>query len=164
MRNSDFVIVVRYPGVSSVQTYLQYFSQTNQQRWLLALAIAGPFLYYFCVVVGIDFAMSSPIPEWWLPADRVARIFSWLQITNWGGVALASLPFALAITLGTFRHRVLLALCVAVLGLVIPTVLLTSWHALSSAPLRTHVSAFLDVLKFMFTLPLLTWLLSGVGR
>lgn len=135
---------------------------TGPQRIRIACLVAiSAFLYYRAVVLGAHVFLSPP-PAWWLPGqeqEATVSIYLWLQVTHAAGLLLVSAPFAIAITLLRPTHPVRLALAVAVMALVLPSLyfqLTTSaWLPRPGTP--SMVSATIDYLKFLITLPIMTW-------
>jgi hypothetical protein len=133
--------------------------QTSRALYVVAV---GSAVYFAATAISIQIAMSIAKPDWWFPSARLFALFSWLQMSNWIGVAIASAPFALAIWRCRLEPAVPIAFCLAFLGLALPNfglafirLLDSSWHS--------QLSASLDLLKFSGTLPLMVWLLQRCG-
>ncbi len=132
------------------------------QRTRIALLVAiAAFLYYWAVTFGVH-VLSAPRPSWWFPSrGDVWSAYSWLHLTHAGGLLLVSAPFAVAIALVRPAHPVRVALAVAVLGIVGPSLYLQAitpdWLRPSGIGLT---SAAVDYIKFVSALPLVTWLAS----
>lgn len=132
---------------------------TGPQRIRIACFVAiAAFLYYWTVVLGAHVFIGPP-PAWWLTGQNGAvSTYSWFQLTHAAGLLLVSAPFAIAIAFFRPTHPVLLALVIAVMALVLPSLyfqLTTSaWLPRPGTP--SMVSATIDYLKFLITLPILT--------
>ena len=136
------------------------FSQRIRIAFLVALAA---FFYYWAVAFGVH-TLSAPRPGWWLPArGDVLAAYSWLQLTHAGGLLLVSVPFAVAIAFVRPAHPVRIALVVALLGIVVPSLYFqaTTPHWLRPTGIGM-ASAAVDYVKFLAALPLVTWLASRV--
>ena len=110
-------------------------------------------------VIFLPLATSVPMPDWLGNHFGRYSILVGLQLLHGAGLILISVPFALSIRFLQLQRPVLAALAVALLGLAIP---LVAPHAsrLPDSPVHGQISAALDLLKFLGTLPLLTWLVT----
>ena len=129
--------------------------------FLVALAA---FLYYWAAAVGAH-VLSGPQPSWWRPGEGGAiSAYSWLQVTHAGGLILVSTPFAIAVAALCSTHPVRLALMVAFLGLVLPSIYfqITTPAWMPAQDTAGVVSAAIDYVKLLTTLPLVTWAASRV--
>ena len=123
------------------------------------LALLGAVSYYLIATIFLPLVTSVPMPDWLGNHFGKYSILAWLQLIHGSGLALISVPFALSIHFLQLRRPVLTAFGVAFLGLIIP---IAAPHAagLLDYPMHSQVSAALDFVKFLGTLPLLTWLVT----
>lgn len=131
----------------------------SQRLKVACLVAVAAFLYYWAVGLGAH-VLSGPTPTWWLPTyERTLAVYSWLQLTHAGGLLVVSAPFALAIALLSREHPLRFALAVALLGLVVPSLYfwVTTPTWVPEVDTVGLVSRTIDFIKFLVTLPLLTW-------
>jgi hypothetical protein len=134
--------------------------QFKQNTRSLIVVIVGAVLYYFSAMVAIGIAMSYPMPEWWsVDSSSSLRAWSWLHSIHALGVLVASVPFALGIRWLQLKDPVMVGLGICILGLFVP-IIIPDIERLLAAPTHSQVSAALDTLKFVGTLPLITWLVT----
>ena len=128
-----------------------------------AALVAAALAYHAAAVLAITL-LWMPQPAWWTPPlSLVLTTLSWMHVAQGLGLAAASLPFALALRLLPLRRPVVAAFAIALASLLVQPL----WQMLSTLPsmgLLARVSTALDFAKFLFVLPLLTWLLLQVRR
>ncbi len=116
--------------------------------WTLVAIAAGGFLYYLLASLLLPWAPAlAPRGGGYLP----------LQLSNTAVLIAISLPVAIALAWPTapWRAPTLVALAIALLGLVVP-VLPNATSLLQGG--SAGLSAATDLVKFALLLPLLTWL------
>jgi hypothetical protein len=141
---------------------------SNAIRTALLVLLAA-LLYYWAIAFGVH-RLPAAEPEWWpMPgtgADALHAAYAWLQLRHAAGLLLVSAPFAIAIALVRPKHPVRIALLVALIGIVGPNLYLHASLPAWQQPTGVRLaSAAMDYVKFLVTLPLLTWLAArGVRR
>lgn len=103
------------------------------------------------------YALASTVLPWAPRLAPVASGYAALQLANTLVLFALSVPFALLLASPrlSLKAPVRLALCVALLGLVAPSL---SSASLVLQPGIAGVSAAIDLVKFALVLPLATWL------
>jgi len=136
---------------------------TASKLQLLAVLAASAILYWLLAYVGMAISPGNNAPHWFLPAaSRLVRFYSWLHLNTWAGLAIASAPLAAVIAWFFPRRHLAFAAGVVLLGAIGP-LLLQSLPSLALELRPGTVSLAADLLKFLVTLPALTFLFAQLA-
>ena len=135
------------------------------RRVLLALAaLIVLYLYSFCLVAGLGYALSRAPPAFWGPlfASRDAAILAWMVACHTAALLGVSLPFAYLIhrLYGTLAPAVAFTMTLVLfLGFALPAL----WGSFAGSAPRFKLITTFDQIKLLGALPFMAWAFGRLG-
>jgi MFS family permease len=129
--------------------------------FLVVTALAALYLYSYCLIFCIGYALAQPHPTWWesMFISHSHAALAWMVFCHSLAILIVSLPFAYLIQRVYGRYGPLIALAMT-FTLFVAFALPALIGSFGPSPTRHKVVTIFDQIKLLAILPVLVWAFS----